>query len=746
MSSSSSYVSLLDNSGSYGDIPAHYTAANNPRFYILLVTNTPTGAVLPFSLQLQDANADTRTLNLSFTCVAQLSEFTVTPKIGGAGTPVTFHADFVNANNQPDLSGVVTVTLSLLDYRSGESNQVSLTPVTAGQLEATWTPSREADWQTDYYVTTSDGRSGISRMIRNGGFSSRPYDGTADVLLYSDASSWPYDLHDDMLAQAITNAGVTCFTWPAYYRSNLTAAVLANQHSAALFYYAPGYPSISSDPALAETVSEFAQDGGSLIMVGGYVACGLASAALYSPVCASLLSNTFGANWLTNMSSWNSGCFTNIQGIANDPIGNGLNLFTLSPYVVQDEIQAVNNGTACFRYDPASAYGSPALRGLGIAGVRTLNTVLLAWDPIYLSEEDCDLCIKRALNYLGLDGRGILQFDASAYAVPENAGSVNITVSRKSGQSGAASVRYATANGSASAPQDYTATSGTLTWADGVAGSYTISVPIVDDALVEGQKNFTLQLSDIHGANLGARVTATVTIEDDDRRAVPADFDGDRRADPTLHSGGSWSIWFSASQYAAGYHYPLSVSASDWAIAGDFDGDGKADPAVCAPETGNWHVWLSQQSYQLSGPHAVGIAGATATAADFDGDRKADPAAFRAASGEWFVWLSGAGYTKLGPFSFGMGATDIPVPADYDGDGQADPAVYTAADGTLSVWFSAGGYFRGGPYPLGFPAGSPAAADFDQDGKADPMLYEPDSGLWYFLLSGSQYARLSTTL
>ena len=56
-------------------------------------------------------------------------------------------------------------------------------------------------------------------------------------------------------------------------------------------------------------------------------------------------------------------------------------------------------------------------------------------------------------------------------------------------------MNYATANGTATAGSDYTATSGTLTFNPGVT-SQTISVPIINDTAVEGNETFTVTLSD----------------------------------------------------------------------------------------------------------------------------------------------------------------------------------------------------------------------------------------------------------
>ena len=73
-------------------------------------------------------------------------------------------------------------------------------------------------------------------------------------------------------------------------------------------------------------------------------------------------------------------------------------------------------------------------------------------------------------------------------------------------------IGYATANGTATAGADYTATTGTLTFAPGVT-SQQISVPILRDTTVEPSETFTVTLSNPSGATI-TTATATGTITD----------------------------------------------------------------------------------------------------------------------------------------------------------------------------------------------------------------------------------------
>lgn len=78
-------------------------------------------------------------------------------------------------------------------------------------------------------------------------------------------------------------------------------------------------------------------------------------------------------------------------------------------------------------------------------------------------------------------------------------------------------VNYATENGTATAGEDYTAQSGTLTFAPGDPLTQTISVNVTGDTKRENNETFSVRLSGETGASI-ATATATATIDNDDPR------------------------------------------------------------------------------------------------------------------------------------------------------------------------------------------------------------------------------------
>jgi len=106
-----------------------------------------------------------------------------------------------------------------------------------------------------------------------------------------------------------------------------------------------------------------------------------------------------------------------------------------------------------------------------------------------------------------------LAFAAATYSVAQSAGTLTVAVNRTGGSTGAVTVAYASANGTAVAGTDFTAADGTLSWADGDSAAKTIPVTVSNTTPFSGSKTFTVVLSGATGgASLGSPTTATVSI------------------------------------------------------------------------------------------------------------------------------------------------------------------------------------------------------------------------------------------
>ncbi|MDH5727817.1 MAG: CSLREA domain-containing protein [Gammaproteobacteria bacterium] len=139
------------------------------------------------------------------------------------------------------------------------------------------------------------------------------------------------------------------------------------------------------------------------------------------------------------------------------------------------------------------------------------------------------LGVNRSLEIVIVDNEqrlpqpGSVAFLQAGAAANEDAGTITIDVVRSDGRDGAVSVDYFVTGGTASAGDDYNFTRGTLEFADQETAK-TISVSIVDDALVEMPETIVISLRDpLGGATLGAPNDVVITVIDNDVDQPPAD-------------------------------------------------------------------------------------------------------------------------------------------------------------------------------------------------------------------------------
>ena len=127
-----------------------------------------------------------------------------------------------------------------------------------------------------------------------------------------------------------------------------------------------------------------------------------------------------------------------------------------------------------------------------------------------------------------------LSFPSGNVSVDEEAGPAVVTVNLDPASTGTVTVEYATrdsAAGLAKGGEDYTATSGTLTFAPGET-SKTITIEILGDDIYEGLERFVTELSSPSGATLPQYPGQTIEIVSDE--AVPTA----QMAPVTLNEGG----------------------------------------------------------------------------------------------------------------------------------------------------------------------------------------------------------------
>jgi hypothetical protein len=175
----------------------------------------------------------------------------------------------------------------------------------------------------------------------------------------------------------------------------------------------------------------------------------------------------------------------------------------------------------------------PATGTLTFAPGETTKTVAvqIRGDATYEPDETFTLALSNTTGAtLGDDGTGMIRNDdavptvgiTGGSAIEGNSGASPITflVTLSNPSYQPVTVDYATADGTAVAPGDYTPAAGALTFAPGET-SKSVAVNVVGDNLSEATEQFVVNLTDPTNATLGAAQAAGV-ITDDDRPTVTA--------------------------------------------------------------------------------------------------------------------------------------------------------------------------------------------------------------------------------
>ena len=154
--------------------------------------------------------------------------------------------------------------------------------------------------------------------------------------------------------------------------------------------------------------------------------------------------------------------------------------------------------------------------------------------------------------------RPTVQFSSATASAPETAGKVAFTVTKTGATLTPATVEWSTADPdsgtAATAGQDYTAASGTLTFAANET-SKTVEVVLLDDDVAESSETFAVELSSPAGAVLGTRDSAVATVLDADVEVALSAAAGD-----VAEKGGTKDVTVTLTgAYTGTFTVPLSV-------------------------------------------------------------------------------------------------------------------------------------------------------------------------------------------
>jgi endoglucanase len=155
----------------------------------------------------------------------------------------------------------------------------------------------------------------------------------------------------------------------------------------------------------------------------------------------------------------------------------------------------------------------------------------------------------------------VIRFYSGSFSASEiGSGTAKITLVREGNSTQISKVKLLAEPGTATAGADYDSTP---IWVEFQAGQIrkTVTIPVLDDRLKEGQESVKLRLAEPTGATLGQQKTATLNLTDDEVITVAAS----RLAN--LERGLNLFDWF-AGQYKAGNpdHFRQAVTAADLAF------------------------------------------------------------------------------------------------------------------------------------------------------------------------------------
>jgi hypothetical protein len=311
-------------------------------------------------------------------------------------------------------------------------------------------------------------------------------------------------------------------------------------------------------------------------------------------------------------------------------------------------------------------------------------------------------------------------------------------------------VNYATADGTAVAPGDYTSTGGTLTFTPPTT-SQSVSVTVLGDPLDELAETFSLNLTGPTNATV-ADPQATGVIADDE---VPgADFNADGSTDLLWrHQGaGQNVIWLmnGVTLTTGTFTTPPVLADTNWRIVGtnDFNQDEKTDILWRHAVSGENVLWHMNGSVLADGtftnPSAlVDTNWRMAGTGDFDSDGKPDILWHHAVSGQIVLWFMDDATMTSGTLTTPPSLPDtgwqIGGSGDFNRDAKADILWRHGVSGEVVVWYMNGAVLTGGVFT------NPSAlvdtgwrivgtGDFNLDTKPDILWHHAFSGqvvVWY---------------
>jgi hypothetical protein len=240
-----------------------------------------------------------------------------------------------------------------------------------------------------------------------------------------------------------------------------------------------------------------------------------------------------------------------------------------------------------------------------LAGIPAGATFWIRWVDFDASGADDGLAIDDfSITAIG-ETANPGTFSVASASASEAQSFVDLVVTRSGGSSGAATVSYTLASGTATAGTDFDATAGSVVFLDGETAK-TIRVAVVNDTLFESDETFTVTLTGTTAGTIGT-ATATGTIVNDDASPLPPSlavgdatvtegnsgttqirFDVTRTGSSSGEASADYTVSFgtaNATDFAASAVFTGRVALADGQTVGTVTFDVLGDTVVEADET-----------------------------------------------------------------------------------------------------------------------------------------------------------------
>lgn len=211
-------------------------------------------------------------------------------------------------------------------------------------------PQQEADFVVDVSATDAAGNTG---RFRGASFTTTPFATSGDVLVVADAAQPWHDSYESTHTNAVDQSGYRADLWSVYVRGAPSTDLMEKYR--AVVWYTGGFGIGRERPA----IEQYLEGGGNLLIAGPDIAQGL---------------RRQHANWLHDNLRATYVQRTvrryEVEGSADDPVTDGLELALNGEAFSADEVDPTNGGVAMLTFDDeattfqTSGTGQPASPGL----------------------------------------------------------------------------------------------------------------------------------------------------------------------------------------------------------------------------------------------------------------------------------------------------------------------------------------------------------------------------------------------